>query len=301
MKAVFLLFMSTFFVCSFAQAKVVKLKLRKSTPVYKTASFDAPVIAKLKRGQRIYGTHKPRPSGFGYFHKVRVKKGVYGFIPDTAVVGFKKKGKLAKKKIKSKKKISKKSKSSGGGISGRAGGLKKKSKGLGRTRSYQTSLLKERSIGLSLLSLNYKLDTAVEAVKSNELFYGLKLSGAGWGLSRAPLDLNFVFSPSAPSSIETFTSNGSGFVALTDLSLPLEWVRGKHWSVFVSLGIALSYYSFDFERAGASESSSSIDFGGVARFGTGYRFGAYIARLEAQYINVGADHLGFGFSLQRVF
>jgi len=252
MKTAFLFFTILFLICSSAQAKVVKLKLRKSTPVYKTASFDAPVIAKLKRGQRIYGTHRPKASGFGYFHKVRVKKGVYGFIPDTAVEGFKKKGKLTKKKVKSKKKISKKSKSFGGGISGRAGGLKKKSKRLGKTRSYKTSLLKERSVGLSLSSINYKLDTAVEAVKSNELFYGLKLSGAGWGLSRVPLDLNFVFSPSAPSSIETFTSNGSGFVVLTDLSMPLEWVRGKHWSIFVSLGIALSYYSFDFERAGVS-------------------------------------------------
>ena len=88
-----------------AQAKVVKLKLRKSTPVYKTASFDAPVIATLKRGTVIYGTRRPRPSGFGYFHKVRVKKGVYGYIPDTAVEGFKKKGKLSKNQ---KKRIKKK-------------------------------------------------------------------------------------------------------------------------------------------------------------------------------------------------
>jgi len=116
-----------------------------------------------------------------------------------------------------------------------------------------------------------------------------------------PLDLNLRFSPSAPSSFETFTSESSGFVALTDLSLPLEWVRGKHWSVFISLGLALSYYSFDFVKDGASESSSAVDFGGVLRLGSGYRMGAFVARLEAEYLNVGTDHLGLGLSLQRVF
>ena len=101
-----LTFLICIFVSSFAHAKVVKLTLRKSTPVYKTASFDSEIVAQLKRGDKIYGTQRPKPSGFGYFHKVRIKKGVYGYIPDTAVKGFKKKGKLSKKD-KSKKKSQK--------------------------------------------------------------------------------------------------------------------------------------------------------------------------------------------------
>jgi hypothetical protein len=300
MRAAFLFLFSLIFFSNFAHAKVVKLTLRKSTPVYAKATFDSPIIANLKRGDKIYGTKRPKPSGFGYFHKVRVKKGVYGYIPDTSVEGFKKKGKLANKD-KRKKKVSKKRKSSGGGISGRASygeeGIKKKSK----VRSYKTSLLKERSVGLSLSQINYKLDTKGQSVKSGELFFGFKLSGGGWGLTRVPLDLNFMFSPSAPSSIDDFASDGSGYIALVDLSLPLEWARGKHWSVFISLGLALSHYNFDFVRAGVAESTGATEFGGTFRLGSGYRFGTFIARLEAQYINVGTDHLGLNFSLQRVF
>ena len=116
-----------------------------------------------------------------------------------------------------------------------------------------------------------------------------------------PLDLNFMVSPSAPSSIDGFASEASGFVALMDLSLPLEWVRGKHWSVYLSLGLALSHYKFDFVRGGVAESSGATEFGGTFRIGSGYRMGAFIARLEAQYLNVGTDHLGLNFSLQRVF
>jgi len=109
-----------------AQAKVVKLKIRMTTPVYKSASFDAKVIGKLKRGAVVYGTDKPRPSGFGYFHKVRLRKKVYGYIPDTAVEGFKKKGKLISDLKRATKKERRKNKSARGGISGRAG-VKKKS------------------------------------------------------------------------------------------------------------------------------------------------------------------------------
>lgn len=287
------------FISGASHAKVVKLTLRKSTPVYKSATFDSAVIAQLKRGDKVYGTARPRPSGFGYFHKIRIKKGVYGYIPDTAVEGFSKKGKLSKKD-KSKKKISKKRKNSGGGISGRAG-VKKKSKNGRRLRSSADSLLKERSIGLSLTQVNYKLGTKGKSVTSGELFFGLKVSGSSWGLSRVPLDLNLMVSPAAPSSIDTFASEASGLVALMDISLPLEWVRGRHWSIFVSLGLALSHYSFDFIRAGASESSGATEFGGVVRLGTGYRIGSFIGRLEASYLNVGTDHMGLGFSLQRVF
>ena len=116
-----------------------------------------------------------------------------------------------------------------------------------------------------------------------------------------PLDFNLIFKPSAPSSLEKLTSDASGFVVITDLSLPLEWVRGRHWSIFISLGLALSHYDFEFFRSGVADSSSATEFGGVVRLGSGYRFGGFVSRLEFEYINVGADHMGFGFSLQKVF
>ena len=100
MKTVFLFLTTVFLSGSFAHAKVVKLKLRKATPVYKTASFDAPVVADFTGDETVYGTLRPKASGFGFFHKVRIKKGVYGYIPDTVVKGFKKKGGFSKNELK---------------------------------------------------------------------------------------------------------------------------------------------------------------------------------------------------------
>lgn len=157
-------------------------------------------------------------------------------------------------------------------------------------------------MGLSLSQISYQLETSNESLTSNENFFGFKLSGAGWGLLRAPLELNFNFSPSAPSSFDSFTTGASGFVAFLDLSLPFEWVRGLNWSVYWTLGVALSHFDFSFSQNGEDLSSGRTEFGGVVRLGGAHRLGGlFVGRLEASYHQFGEGHLGFGVSVQRSF
>ena len=98
-KIIIFIFISLLFSSSIASAKVVVLKLRTASPVYKKPSFDSKVMVNLKKGFRIYGLDTPvtLKGGFGLFYKVRLKKKIYGYIPDTAIEGFKKRGKLSLK------------------------------------------------------------------------------------------------------------------------------------------------------------------------------------------------------------
>ncbi len=277
----------------FAQAKTFAVEIVKpSVQAYAKPSFDARVIVSLKRGQKLYALKKKFVGldGFGLFYKVRLKKGVYAYILDTSIRGFKKSGKSVKKKRKK-----------SGGISGRASKSRDKVKHSSPSSYDGYSPLYSKSYGLVISSLSYGLKTQGETRKSRETFFGIKLAGPDWGISALPLEFSFQFSPSSPSLFDSFTQKNSGFVAFSEIGLPFEFKKGRNWSLYASVNGVLSYYSFKFTLGGVGESSNKLELGISGGLGGRMRFGRYIVGLEGKYIKLGASHTGVQASLKRIF
>ncbi|MGH1469068.1 MAG: SH3 domain-containing protein [Bdellovibrionales bacterium] len=277
---------------AFAQSKTTTVEISKSNvQVYKKPSFDADVIVALKKGQKLYALKKKivGEDGFGLFYKVRLKKGVHGYILDTSVRGFKAKTRSVKKKQKK-----------SGGISG--GATKEDNKVEEKSpSSYKAySPLYAKSYGLLVSSLNYSVNTKSGTRKSNEMFFGGKISGQGWG-APLPLEVSLLFSPSSPSLFDSFTEKHSGFVAISEVGLPFEIKKGSNWSIFLSLSGVLSYYNFSYVLGGQDVSGSKLEFGASAGLGGRIRFGRYILGVEGKYIKLGASHTGAHISLSRIF
>ncbi len=281
--------MMSFFLIStpaLGKLKVSILQIAKpDTSVYELPSFDARILVNLKRGQKLYGLNKKivGTDGFGLFYKVRLKKNVYGYILDTSVKKF--------KEARNKRK---------GRISGRA--LKKRQHKAKTVSSYDGySVPYSKSYGLVFSSLSYVLDINKNTEKSKEMFFGGKISGAGWGISSFPLDISLLFSPSSPSLLDSFTQDHSGFMVLSEVGLPFEINRGFNWSIYASISGVLSYYSFDLILNGAKESSNKAELGISGGLGAGIRIGRYIFNLESKYIKLSNNHTGFEFSVKRIF
>ena len=278
------------FSSSLASAKVVVLKLRKASPVYKEASFDSRVMVTLKKGFRIYGIEKPRAAkdGFGLFHKVRLKKKIYGYIPDTAVEGFKKRGKLSKKsKLKDSKDNS---------ISKRETVKKKSRKNSGVPLPYQ------RAFGGGFSQIAYQVKTSTGKRSSNELFLNFKVSNTNWGRQRIPLDVTVLLAPNAPALFDPITQDASGYMTFLDITRPFEWRRGEKWSIYYGVGLVVSHFSFTVRQSGTDIKSGGTDLGISGTLGGGYRvFSDYLLKFEGSYKKVGTDQIGVGLSLQKSF
>lgn len=287
--AVIIFFLPPLLAQAGARTKVSILQISKEqTPAYAEASFDARIIVSLKKGQKLYGIKKKVSGidGLGLFHKVRLKKGVYAYVLDTAVKGFRGKPLLG----------------TGGGISGRAtrakDAKKKKRKNPSSYEGY--SIPYAKSYGIIVSSIDYGLKTSGQSRSSKELFMGLKLSGVGW-LGRFPFDLSILYSPSSPKLLDSFTQAHSGSILFLEGAIPLEWRRGPNWSIYGSLGAVVSHSDFELTLGGETGPSKKTELGYSLGVGGGMRFGRYLAKLELKYTKTGAKHIGCQLSFQRIF
>lgn len=263
-------------------SKVRVLELSKSSYVYKKPNFDSKVLLKLSSGKRILGSKVTYEGedGFGLFHKVRLKKGVYGYIVDTSVVGFEPTG-ILKKKQKKKR----------GGFFSNKG---RKKKNLSPTLS--------KSAGLTYSYLNYSIKAIDETLTSGVSAFGLKFSGP-WLIKNLPLDISVFFSPSAPNFFESISTKASGFLGFLDVSYQSAFLKAPKQEAYWNVGAVLSYYSFDVLYNGETESraSSQLDFGFSAGLGYAYNFEPFLVRLEGRYYKTNESHLAGLISLQRYF
>ena len=253
----------------------------KSAIVHGRPNFDSEVIAKFSKGSKILGAVKKTAGtdGFGLFHKVRLKKGVYGYVIDTSFAGFKADG-LFNKPQKTKRK---------GFFSKRARSEK--------SRSSKAP----RSIGLSYALSNYKLKTSNQELKTRASFYGLKYTGL-WN-NKFPIDVSLMYSSNASDLFKSVAFESSGFVLLMDLTTFFTLYKAKSYMAYLNLGGLASYYSFNFNLIGDTQAreSSKTSIGYVAGLGVAFNINSFILRTEARYFKDHDSQLMAILSLQRFF
>jgi len=255
--------------------------LSKSAKVYKQPNFDSRVIANFKKGSKVLGTINKTSGtdGFGLFHKIRLKKGIYGYIIDTSIDGFRADGLFNKSQKKKKR----------GFFSKRS--RKKKSR----------SIKGARSIGLSYAFSDYKLKTSNQELKTGASFYGLKYTGL-WK-NRFPIDVGLIYSSNVSNLFESVAFESSGYALLMDMTTFFTLYKAKSYLAYINLGALASYYSFDFNLIGDTQArnSSKTSIGFVAGLGLAFDFNSFILRTEARYFKDHDSQLMAVLSLQRLF
>lgn len=298
-----------------AESRIGVLEIRKRrVPVYKKASFDSRIIAYAKKGKKLYGTKKTRPGieGFGLFHKVKLRKGLFGFILDTDVVGFKKdvkkKSRLGRSsKLKSggsrKSRLSRSRKSKKKRSSSRDENSSKKSASnetkMSKWKGYPLSFVK--AYGLTYGVVDYTIEFGGVDLSSNESGFGFKLSGPGWLFKTMPIDLTLFAHLGGVEGLNTVSQNeSSGMFILSDLTFPFRLKHSNNWSIYGGVGLLLNYADLEFRLNDEDKGFSGLSVGAVGTLGFVYSYQDWLFKVEPKFYWEGSQFFGTMFSIQRV-
>ena len=258
------------------------LEVSRVTNVYQRPNFDAKVIIRLESGRKIVGAIKTTQGtdGFGLFHRVKLKKGFYGYIVDTDIKGFKPSGIFSRQE-----------KKRGGFFSRRR-----------NQNRHHFSPMKSISFGLTYAYMDYNIATLDQTLSSKSSLFGFKFTGP-WLFHNLPLDLTLLLNSGAPSLFDAVATEVEGYFGFLDLSYQSVFGEGLNSKMYWSLGPALSYYDFDIQFNGLSESkfSSRLDIGVSVGLGWAHTINSFLVRFEGRYLRTNESHLTGLISIQRYF
>lgn len=316
-------------------AGIVKLTVIKpSATVYKTADFDAEILYVLPQKRQVYGTSRTfvGQSGLGLFHKIRLKKGVHGFVLDTDVKNISADGKSSKKKIVNKTKDAAQAqrKAQKARAQQRQKELDKNKNILRADKEppmaelpvmerpaaepwgFQVSNASGRGgpshkgpfffrtyVGLNLGMANYTEKIVDGKKSSQEWLAGIKLTGPNWVFKNLLVDININVHVGAPSFFEDFASDASGFMVQADLTFPFMLKPLGEGAIYGGFGPLISATSYKFNYLGEDEKSQNIRLGGVLTLGLGYEWAGFALRLEPKYYFENSSYLVFLAGIQK--
>ena len=268
--------------------------------VYQAQNFDAPVMEYLDRGSKVKISKKVYPGigGLGTFYKIRLRKGVYGYITDVDIE-----------------------------ISGKSG-IENTRNQLNNNNEISDDPLKIRDdlekpdpvtvfgktmyltrfFGLEFSSVDYTEKIAGSAQSSTESMFGIRLSGPGKQMGGLPIDYGLKFLTSAPSFYDKFFASSSGFLIMSHAYAMFPFLVDKPTQVlYYQFGPTLKYSAFDVKTgtgsalAGLNVDSQEIVLGAGLGLGYAIRFGKkWSLRLDAvyQYENEGYMDLSAAVQMQ---
>lgn len=163
-------------------------------------------------------------------------------------------------------------------------------------------LIYSRLIGAQLGLVNYTEKTQSGKRSSQELVYGVKLTGTNLLFRNFWVDIGVNFHFGAPSLFDDFATNTSGFFMLVDLTMPFVLSRTRTSYFYGGLGPMLNISFFDFTLAGDEESSQKIRLGGVGTLGLAYDLSSNWAfKVEGKYYFESSSYWGALAGLQKRF
>lgn len=319
---------------------VVRLVVIKpSATVYSKADFDSDVLIVLPARRQVYGTAKTitGAAGLGLFHKIRLKKGLYGFVLDTDVRSTGAAAPAVKKKndtsVKEERSTSPRSdKSAARRDKGRAqtkSGSQsrrtlKDSAATARSKKNARTLEPEemptgfditqpqnmgpkhvgpfffrKYLGVNLGMLNYSEKITDATKSSSEWFAGLKLTGTDWLFSNFLLDINLNVHVGAPIFFEDFSNDATGFIAQLDVTMPFMLRPLKNGAIYGGIGPLVSATSYKFNYLGEDRKSQNVRLGAAITLGVGYEFGGFAFRLEPKYYWENSRYFGVLAGIQK--
>lgn len=212
--------------------------------VYEATSFDSPVLEYFDKGKKIKVSKKLYPGiGIGAFYKVKLSNKTYGFITDTDVL-LSGKGNSGSSLTGSKPDQGE----AGNEASGSASGDPFLDQSLMDDRPEQETNTNtgvgKPYIGLAYYTFNYAEKLGGKNVSSNTSLLGLKASGSTPYFGGFPLDINILFTTSAPEFYDKVSST-SGVMLIGDAVVMLPLVETSRYYVFYGFGLVTRYSKWD--------------------------------------------------------
>lgn len=265
--------------------------------IYDSPNFDAPVLDYFERSRsvRISRTLYPGVGGLGAFYRIIVRPGVIGYITDVDV------------------------EIEGPGASQRRGSAQPAPEDdiegnplvlqpdLERPSAPQTSnVYSTRYLGLSYNMYDFTEKISGRRENANTSFFGLKMSGPGKMMGGAPLNLEFLVSPGAPSFYDKFGS-ASGFVILSHASIMIPAYDAPWGLIYYGFGPMIKYHMLDVDLANKAPGAPKIDsqelnLGFIIDLGVAIPIAQkYALRLEGRYNFEKEQYFALGTSFQVRF
>jgi len=271
-----------------------KVKIDGSA-VYQVPNFDSPVLEYLDSGKEYKISQKLYPGigGLGTFYKIRLSPGHYGYITDTDVMtsgGDNAQGEDADNEevendpLKLQSEIMNDS----------------EPEDVGSRDS--DSLLFTSFVGPSYNVFNYSEVLRNTTEQAATTLYGLKFSGPVKSLSGMPLDINLMFTTTAPSFYSKIATGTSGMMLIGDVLVSLPIYDKKRILAFYGFGLVMRYSKWSVTLKSNPTSpaleSQEATLGVVGHFGSIFRITPQIAMsAQAKYYYEKEKYFGYGLSL----
>lgn len=275
--------------------------------VYEKPDFDSKVIDFLNYGANVQVSKKSFSGvgGMGLFHKVRVKTGKIGFIPDTDIRVTDKVREAERERTSNKSKnkerdedplqLHPKSKAFSDD--------EEEARGSGGAPIYLT-----RYLGGAVSMVNVTEKFEGRKLADQLMFFGMRMIGPGTLFDGPPLDLNIGFSMDKPSYYNRFSGGASGFMLMGDVMAMFPLVNLDDWAVTYGLGVMWNFskYRVQVKRQGTNnpENTDTLELriGADVGVGVSRRFmKKFMLRADAKYYYEKTQYMGYMLSFHREY
>lgn len=275
--------------------------------IYEAPNFDSPVLEYMDADKKILISKKlyAGVGGLGAFYKVKVHRGVYGYITDTDVE--------IKGRSRDKDNRNRDNETDGEENSGENNENNKRadegsdptvlrdfkdSKNDSEEAKFENSIYMTRYLGVVYASYNYSevLRKTTEVGRVNMI--GAKLTGPTGLMGGMPMDVGVVFTTSAPDFYDEIASSAKGYMLVGDALFTMPLYENSSFMAFFGLGLVMRYSSWEVSLKNQigkpAIDSQEIGFGAAAEVGTAVRLGSQmLVRLDGKYYYENEKYFGF--------
>lgn len=247
--------------------------------VYTEAHYNAEIMTTLPRGGVYYISTKNK----GPFYRIRIKKGVMGWISREDL----RLGEVSKEELSKQEELNKQAE------------LTKESSPDRENLPFYGL----RHWGFSLDYLNYHEQTMGQKRSAWMPFAGVKWSGTETLMSGPIYIESNILVGGAPSYYQDEPGvSAQGFILIADFLFQTVAPRGKGAYTFYGLGPVLKYSHLNLKAGSQSFLAQEVGLGVVANFGVAFQMGAkWSLRLDAKYYWERERYYGAGLSLGHIF
>lgn len=278
------------------QNAIVKID---GSAVYEVANFDSPVLEYMDQGKKIQISKKIYPGigGLGAFYKVRLRKGVFGFITDTDVTLVDKKG-SGHSGLNDAKAPEEEYDSEDDPTKIQEGMFQEN-----ENQDFGSTFSLSRFFGLVYYMYNYAEKVKNRSESDKVTMFGIRKSGPSPYLGGMPVDMSLVYTSSAPDFYDEVMGKSSGFMIIADAIGIMPFYESNRYLVYYGFGLVTRYSKWSVKLRN-NPSSPAVDsqeasLGVAAAAGAGVMVTEKLAfKVDAKYYYENEAYIGYGAVLQ---
>lgn len=274
-----------------------KIKIDGSA-VYQVPNFDSPILEYLDSGKEYKVSQKIYPGigGLGSFYKIRLAPGNFGYITDTDIVTEGLSMQHAEVKEASEEVVENDPSMIQEDI------LSDKEPEDESNEAKKGSIIATQFLGASYNTFSYSeiLRNKTESAATSLL--GVKFFGPLEFMGGMPLDINAMFTTTAPSFYSKISTNTPGMMLMGDVLTLIPMHETKSILIYYGLGLMGRYSKWTVTlkppASGPDLDSQEVGIGLAAQFGATFRFNQLLAlSAQTKYYFEKEKYLGYGLTL----